>query len=505
LTSTSTSTSTSQSTVALTITGTHQFHLLMSEIQVSLDHDENQLTKSDKTKQKYERKRTKSKFVPLHFSFNNRMTTSFDAGVLEEKLRQFCELMISLESLEANRLNSASNSTASAANYNQCLSDLYSLKEQLTQILGLITEDQVSFTTFIKLKEQIDTALSPYIEKQECDDENEDEYEKEDKDEDQQGDIIDDLSPVGLEEISVIKEEKMGFPVLNHQITAESGNNNEGFEDQREVNLQNEIHQRNSLNVINPDESIDSNLHIDVDFNTHQSLIHSNDNMSAQPLQRHTLVRRWTGFLEEDSSGETLSARQNRLDERIDVSCTICYNHYSKDEIYTYENCRHHFCKECLNHYYTTDIMRADVLNIKCPDTSCDTKVQPHEIQAIVSEEVYNKYLHFHSIATLKLDPTSRWCPRPDCETIVKYNELDGFRLVCPRTECAHQFCAQCSEPWHPNLTCEENEKKLIGLKRKHRLDRLGTGKIKRGKRSTRRRSVLNVKQTLKKIKDATI
>ena len=72
------------------------------------------------------------------------------------------------------------------------------------------------------------------------------------------------------------------------------------------------------------------------------------------------------------------------------------------------------------------------------------------------------RYLHLHSLALTRLDPLSRWCLTPGCETVLKgtsHSTADGGgkgteMLVCGK--CGEKMCFQCGTAWHPDQTCSE-------------------------------------------------
>jgi hypothetical protein len=110
-------------------------------------------------------------------------------------------------------------------------------------------------------------------------------------------------------------------------------------------------------------------------------------------------------------------------------------------------------------------------LSIGCPDTHCDTEVTPSEIEAVVEREIFEKYNQFLKQAKMKLETDSRWCPKPDCNTIVKGDSVNPG-CKCTNPECGFEFCFNCSLEWHPNLTCEEFTKKQKNHKDKKRADK---------------------------------
>eukprot|EP01094_Clydonella_sp_ATCC50884_P012832 TRINITY_DN2311_c0_g1_i3.p1 TRINITY_DN2311_c0_g1~~TRINITY_DN2311_c0_g1_i3.p1 ORF type:complete len:253 (+),score=46.49 TRINITY_DN2311_c0_g1_i3:179-937(+) len=93
------------------------------------------------------------------------------------------------------------------------------------------------------------------------------------------------------------------------------------------------------------------------------------------------------------------------------LECPICIDEFEYDAMYSFAECRHTYCTECLGEYLGSKIAEADVLDIRCPDPSCNTPVLAQHIARLVDPGTMAKYERFSLIATLKADPSARWCP----------------------------------------------------------------------------------------------
>ena len=51
------------------------------------------------------------------------------------------------------------------------------------------------------------------------------------------------------------------------------------------------------------------------------------------------------------------------------------------------------------------------------------------------------------------MDPYVRWCPKPDCGTMLRAESLDVKYLTCH--VCKEKVCFNCNEKWHPKISCE--------------------------------------------------
>jgi hypothetical protein len=94
-----------------------------------------------------------------------------------------------------------------------------------------------------------------------------------------------------------------------------------------------------------------------------------------------------------------------------EISCPICTDDYKRSECFSFEQCGHIYCQDCLQGYFASKIKEKNVIDIKCPDPTCSTIVQYHEIGDVVDDDLFQKYEDFSMLAALAQDPNCRWCP----------------------------------------------------------------------------------------------
>jgi len=134
-------------------------------------------------------------------------------------------------------------------------------------------------------------------------------------------------------------------------------------------------------------------------------------------------------------------------------TCPICFlDDIQPNEFYIFSQCKHGYCTECLESYFSNRINEGKVLDIKCPFPACTTILEYHQIQDVVSDELFNRYEEFTFLASLNQDPTLRWCPKPGCGNAMFF---DPDHPECKCTQCNYEFCGNCKEPAHKG-TCEE-------------------------------------------------
>jgi ariadne-1 len=114
-------------------------------------------------------------------------------------------------------------------------------------------------------------------------------------------------------------------------------------------------------------------------------------------------------------------------------------------------SCGHTFCYSCWRTYLTGKITDGSVVDLRCP--SCSRSIDRTEIQQSVSEVILKKYDVFLENVELAKDPAVRWCPTPNCSSILR-GSAGSPHLVCPK--CSAETCWNCNERWHGSRSCEE-------------------------------------------------
>jgi branched-subunit amino acid transport protein AzlD len=133
--------------------------------------------------------------------------------------------------------------------------------------------------------------------------------------------------------------------------------------------------------------------------------------------------------------------------------CVIC-----EEEATHCSKCGLVICQDCITAYLDLKISEGNVINIPCPHHVCDLLITEDEVLANVSEASQAKFTKFSTRIQLKQNAYLKFCPRPDCEG--HDIALNKSHLTC--SLCSYNYCAYCSEAWHGNSKCsEENDAKL--------------------------------------------
>lgn len=155
-------------------------------------------------------------------------------------------------------------------------------------------------------------------------------------------------------------------------------------------------------------------------------------------------------FLEFSISAKK-SERSSQSVEANNEMCGVCL--LETQEVYKLE-CGHSFCKECVVDYLTVSISEGKVMSVKCPQAGCFEVFTADRLETLLPDELLAKYRKFKSNQEVEQDPSARWCPNPNCGTILRARTDTEDRLDC--TECGMAVCFVCGEKWHPDKTCEE-------------------------------------------------
>ena len=116
--------------------------------------------------------------------------------------------------------------------------------------------------------------------------------------------------------------------------------------------------------------------------------------------------------------------------------------------------CEHRFCKDCWINYLTTKIMEEGMGNtISCAATDCHILVDDQTVMNLITDtKVKLKYQHLITNSFVECNRLLRWCPKPECTTVIKVNYLDCQPVKCT---CQTVFCFQCADQWHEPIKCD--------------------------------------------------
>ncbi|KAM4680631.1 E3 ubiquitin-protein ligase RNF19B-like isoform 2-T3 [Amazona ochrocephala] len=135
------------------------------------------------------------------------------------------------------------------------------------------------------------------------------------------------------------------------------------------------------------------------------------------------------------------------------VECPLCLLPQLPEAFPTLASCKHRSCRACLEQYLRIAVSESRV-QVACPH--CPAALQPDDIHRLLAEpSLRARYEEFLLRRLLAADPSTRWCPAPNCSyAVIAYGCAECPRLTCGREGCGTEFCYHCRQPWHPDGPC---------------------------------------------------
>ncbi len=119
---------------------------------------------------------------------------------------------------------------------------------------------------------------------------------------------------------------------------------------------------------------------------------------------------------------------------------------------------QHACCGPCWNGYLCSKLLDGSVLHIRCPHahpTPCKRVLDSAEVQRrLLTQLSREQYQRRAELARIAQDPSVRWCPTANCETLLRGGSEEQPHLTCEK--CKAELCFHCSERWHPSTSCAE-------------------------------------------------
>ena len=232
------------------------------------------------------------------------------------------------------------------------------------------------------------------------------------------------------------------FPIFNNQ--NRNNNNfqnsifsNNNFQSQNNQNRNNYYQNFQNSNNQNRNnfQDLQNSYNQNIQFN---NFPFKNDEEFAKMLEEEERIR----FNKEQENNKQLK------------KCEICLEDFSLLDSNNYFltcNCTIH--DKCFDDYIKSQVEQNN-LPIKCP--SCGKEVHPNFIQDSLNsnQELLKKYFKFSMNKFLnEYNNEYSSCPTPGCEYAFFFNQGE-YHFRCPL--CNKEYCLNCKDEWHKNLTCEE-------------------------------------------------
>ena len=128
--------------------------------------------------------------------------------------------------------------------------------------------------------------------------------------------------------------------------------------------------------------------------------------------------------------------------QKIFHFCEICLEYNSGSKSIELFNCKHIFCRNCIEQYISAKIKDGIVNSIPCPTENCSKTLEFNEIKEICNEETFRKYEEFLLKKTLNTMKDVIPCARKCCQYPVIRDNVENDLATC--AHCNYSFCIYC-------------------------------------------------------------
>jgi hypothetical protein len=95
--------------------------------------------------------------------------------------------------------------------------------------------------------------------------------------------------------------------------------------------------------------------------------------------------------------------------------CVICYETAQASEFLEIDECKHAFCKDCVEQYLNQLISTRKILKLVCPQHGCGKALKYSLLKSLLSAGQLEKYEKFKRDLEISLDKSMVYCPNPLC------------------------------------------------------------------------------------------
>ena len=139
---------------------------------------------------------------------------------------------------------------------------------------------------------------------------------------------------------------------------------------------------------------------------------------------------------------------------RAPLQCPICFDEHPPEQMRSLLGCAsgHVVCAGCMEaHLRALIATAATATRLTCPAPRCEAVAEVYEVESLVDEATYQRYLQFSALDSLRQEAHAKWCVNPACAQPIIWDP--SFSVVdCPA--CHTRFCFSCNKPPHPGLQC---------------------------------------------------
>ncbi|XP_055688985.1 potential E3 ubiquitin-protein ligase ariadne-2 [Lutzomyia longipalpis] len=139
--------------------------------------------------------------------------------------------------------------------------------------------------------------------------------------------------------------------------------------------------------------------------------------------------------------------------------CTVCVMYHSVERFFSL-SCSDSFCRDCWATHFETQINQGISTAIGCMEPKCNNRVPEDMVLKLLrSSHMREKYLQFAFYDYVKSHPELRFCPGPNCQIIIRSQDLSPKKAFCRM--CKSTFCFKCGMEYHAPTDCQVIKKWL--------------------------------------------
>ncbi|XP_058125410.1 potential E3 ubiquitin-protein ligase ariadne-2 [Anopheles ziemanni] len=133
--------------------------------------------------------------------------------------------------------------------------------------------------------------------------------------------------------------------------------------------------------------------------------------------------------------------------------CPVCVTVQSIDKFHRL-SCQHAFCRDCWAMHFEIQIGQGISTQIECMEQRCDVRVPEDLVLTLLNRPMLrDKYQQFAFADYVKSHPELRFCPGPNCQIIIRSQDICPKKALC--RVCKTAFCFRCGTDYHAPTDCQ--------------------------------------------------
>lgn len=143
-----------------------------------------------------------------------------------------------------------------------------------------------------------------------------------------------------------------------------------------------------------------------------------------------------------------------RCDAKEDVTCRICYDTVSPDQVHAL-GCRHFFCRDCYGGYLESSVADGpSCVLTHCAEPNCTQRVPKSFFHAVAPDGVAGRFDQYMLKNFIKTSLSMNYCPAPRCDKVSV-----GSGITTIQCECGFPYCFKCGQEAHDPCSCDQLNK----------------------------------------------